>query len=249
MDKKCPHCNRPMPKGSSFCMYCFRNVNKLKEPDINQSRRNIRPALTVLVAVVLIAITAGSITIAAKSYDSDKTEAQSTAQAATVTEAATQSVSYTETTTEKATSSTTATEKATATTTEKTSEEATSETVEDVVTQSEKALTKKITRKVTTATVSNKVIISSGVLKKYPASKNSASYTIPYDVKKISDNAFEVNRNLKTLKFSKRENLDCNWDKLFSALPNLKTIYIYPGTSADTRGMQYFDGEIIYYYD
>ena len=87
------------------------------------------------------------------------------------------------------------------------------------------------------------------MLKKYPSSRKSSSYTVPYEVKEISKDAFKDNKYLKTLKFSKRADLKCNWDNLFASLSGLETIYIYAGTSADTQGMQFFTGEIVYYYD
>ncbi|MBQ9531402.1 MAG: zinc ribbon domain-containing protein [Eubacterium sp.] len=243
MDKKCPHCNRPIPKGSSFCMYCFNSVNNLKEPVINHSRRSFNPRITLLACAVFAIVTISVLAVVSNSNNKPEVKAQYSTTlsepAAKTTFPATTSIKTKEET------------KTTAVTKEKTTEQISLKSADNEETQTVQTSAKKTTRKTTTTTTtkSNKVIISSGVLKKYPSSKGSASYTIPYEVEKISDNAFERNSHLQTLKFSRRENLQCDWDKLFSALPNLKTIYIYPGTSVDTRGMQYFDGEIIYYYD
>ena len=86
------------------------------------------------------------------------------------------------------------------------------------------------------------------MLVSYPSSRKDRSYTVPSTVTKINSGAFR-NSYLETLTFSKRQSLDCDWAELFAGLPNLKTIYIYTGTDADTVGKQYFNGEIIYYYE
>ena len=237
MSKRCPYCNQPLPKASSFCLHCFSAVNPLKEVSapLQKSDKNLIPLVSIL-AVIVIVCAVGTVIL-----NLDKTD----------------NVSYTEQTVSANTSvSTKATEKPSVTTSaasESSVQPATATrpstvTETELMTEASEAAppsTTKNTVKKTTA--STAVVISSGVLKKYPSARSSSSYTIPYKVTKIADNAFETNTHLKSLKFSKRESLQCNWAKLFSSLPNLKTIYIYAGTSVDTEGMQYFDGEIVYY--
>lgn len=91
------------------------------------------------------------------------------------------------------------------------------------------------------------VVTSGSKIVYYPPGKTNSTYTISYDITEIQANAFKDNRHLRSIRFSKRENLKCNWTNLFSSVPNLNAIYIYPGTSADLNGIQHFDGEIIYY--
>ena len=250
MDKKCPHCNRPIPKGSSFCMYCFKNINRLKTPDICKTKRSVKRPLALIACITAIVIAVSTITVFAnREHIFESTTVSTSAQTTVTTEASALTTSV-----DKQTTSTTAkpTTKASTTTTtkvEQTSSASTENDDDEIISKSNVTAKQTTRRNKITTTKSNKVVIESGVLKKYPSSKSSKSYAIPYNVKKINDNAFEVNTNLTSLKFSKRENLTCNWDKLFSSLPNLRTIYIYPGTSVDTTGMQYFDGEIVYYYD
>ena len=105
-------------------------------------------------------------------------------------------------------------------------------------------MTAKPTKKKTTTEVLTPTI-SGSVLKKYPTDKKDSTYEIPYKVKKISRGAFD-NKYITTLKFSSREDVECDYNELFRSMPNLKTIYIYAGTTADLDGKQYFHGKIIY---
>lgn len=81
----------------------------------------------------------------------------------------------------------------------------------------------------------------------YPAGISKTSYTIPDFVDEISNDAFKGNTKIKKLRFSNNENFKCDWKNLFKSLENLESIVVYSGTPADTSGIQYFDGEIIYY--
>lgn len=95
-------------------------------------------------------------------------------------------------------------------------------------------------------TEADQIVITGGVLRHYPATATNQSYEIPYGVTKIADNAFSGNKYITSLTFSDRETLDCNYANLFNSLPNLNTIYIYPGTSPDLDGKQYFWGKVVY---
>jgi len=221
-------------------MYCFRQINTLKTPVITQPRRHLKPSLFLLAGLVVSAIIISTITaVAGNDKDSVSTKTPPTTTTVLTTQATTKPTSAA---TEKNGFASAVVEQASTAVT-------VSERSESAQEPSETTSQQQTTKRITTTTESKEVIITSGVLKRYPAAKSSKSYTVPYQVKRIADGAFEVNTHLTSLKFSKRENLECDWSRLFSALPNLKTIYIYPGTTADTLGMQYFDGEIIYYYD
>lgn len=172
-----------------------------------------------------------------KSAKEETTLTASTATVTSATETATQATTAKTTTAKKA-----ATKKETKTTA------ATTEAAAVTQAQTQPQTTQAPATKAAT-TASNAVSISSGTLSDYPNTKQDSFYAIPYGVSTIATGAFHGNAYLRTLKFSKRANLNCNWSNLFANLPNLSTIYIYAGTSADTQGMQYFDGEIIYYYD
>ena len=239
MSKKCPHCNQPLPKASSFCLHCFKMVTPLKEVATPKQKSHKKQATAAIILTAIIAVSA--ISAYAISFDKAKEAVKFDTSAPSVSVMSTKEASVASTTDLTSTTELTTTTEATQSeaTTEQTSEAASTEQ-----TQPAPAVTEATTR---ATTISKEIIISSGVLKLYPSARSNSSYTIPYDVTKIADGAFERNTHLKSLKFSKRENLQCNWAKLFSALPNLKTIYIYAGTSADIEGMQYFDGEIVYY--
>lgn len=93
----------------------------------------------------------------------------------------------------------------------------------------------------------NSVVYNDSTLVYYPSAKTNSEFTIPNYVTKIEKNAFKSNKYLESIKFSKNESFNCDWKNLFSSLENLNTIIIYAGTNADLIGMQYFDGEIVYY--
>ena len=247
MENKCPHCGKPLPKASSFCMYCMHAIH---EKDIAPKPRKKRKR-SVMIALIslLIIILSGSLAFVLIRNKPVKTETSvrvSTTAVTTVTQSAAQTTAAPKTTAKKETATkkeTTAKKKTTAkiVTTAAPTEAAT-------VTQPQPQTTQApATRAATTA--SNAVSINGGTLSDYPNTKQDSFYAIPYGVSTIATGAFHGNAYLQTLKFSKRANLNCNWSNLFANLPNLSTIYIYAGTSADTQGIQYFDGEIIYYYD
>ena len=214
-----------------------------KDYQIKQSKKSNK---TVIIICVLLAavVLSGILTFAIIHHKKAVRQAELKAStSATTTEPTTQV-----TTTEKATENTTNKAQKKAKTKKKAEKKETSAPqttiVEEIIYE-----TAPQTTKAPPTTASNKVVISGSVLSDYPNSKQDSSYTIPYTVTSISSGAFHGNPYLKSLKFSKRTNVSCNWSNLFANLPNLEKIYIYTGTSADTQGMQYFDGEIIYYYD
>ncbi|MBQ6380044.1 MAG: zinc ribbon domain-containing protein [Clostridia bacterium] len=241
MENKCPHCGKPLPKASSFCMYCMHAIH---EKDIAPKPRKKRKR-SVMIALIslLIIILSGSLAFVLIRNKPVKTETSvrvSTTAVTTVTQSATQTTTAKKNTAKKET--TTKKKKAAK------NETTTAPTEAATVTQPQPQTTQApATRAATTA--SNAVSINGGTLSDYPNTKQDSFYAIPYGVSTIATGAFHGNKYLQTLKFSKRANLNCNWSNLFANLPNLSTIYIYAGTSADTQGMQYFDGEIIYYYD
>lgn len=231
MENKCPHCGKPMPKSSNFCMHCMRGLDERDAPCV--SGKSGKKSSLILCAVLLIIALGGSAAFA--SAHRNKSKQVTTLSQALTTSATTQTASQNTT----AAPSTTKKQKA-----QKQTSTTAPSTQAQVVTQAPPPTT---TQAPTTA--SNQVVISDGVLTDYPNTKQDSFYTIPYSVKSIANGAFHGNTYLRTLKFSKRTNVACNWSSLFASLPNLETIYIYTGSSADTQGMQYFDGEIIYYYD
>ena len=241
MENNCPHCGKPLPKASSFCMYCMHAIH---EKDIAPKPRKKRKR-SVMIAFIslLIIILSGSIAfvlIRNKPVKAETSVRVSTTAVTIVTQSATQTTTAKKTTAKKET----ATKKKKAAKKETT----TAPTEAAVVTQPQPQTTQApATRAATTA--SNAVNINGGTLSDYPNTKQDSFYAIPYEVSSIATGAFHGNAYLRTLKFSKRATLSCNWSNLFANLPNLTTIYIYAGTTADTQGMQYFDGEIIYYYD
>lgn len=237
LDKKCPNCGNALPEEASFCMHCFTplNTTPLESSELgkNKSKKFIVLIYSALCAVILVSTLIcvhnskghnDAATSSSKQVTTISTVA--TRQATTEKASTTKNTTLTESTTAKPTSTTTTAVQTTKTTTKLTT-------------------TKKATTIKTTAVAP--VIIDDGTLKYYPADRTNSSYTVPYNVTKIAGNAFNNNKHLKTLKFSKRETVDCDWRNLFSSLPNLETVYVYPGTSADLEGLQYFDGEIVYY--
>ena len=236
LDKKCPNCGNALPEEASFCMHCFTPLNitplESSESGKNKSKRFFVLILFALCAVILVSTlicvhnSKGHNDAATTSSKQVTTISTSTTRQATTQKVeATQKTTVSKSTTAKPTSTTT-----TALQTTKTTK----------LTTTKKATTIK-------TTAAPPVIIEGDILTNYPADRTNSSYTVPYNVTKIAGNAFNNNKHLKTLKFSKRETVDCDWRNLFSSLPNLETVYVYPGTSADLEGLQYFDGEIVYY--
>ena len=237
LENKCPHCGQPLPKSSAFCLHCMQGLHDKDVPTASDNKR--KKGAVILCLLLLLFALSGSVAFALTRHarSASVTEAPQTASttiapvtAATTTQPTGADV---QTTTEKQTKkeTTNATTAPTATTQENTTQAAPQ------------------TTKAPETTASNQVIISGSVLSDYPNTRRDSSYTIPYGVTSIANNAFHGNPYLRSLKFSKRTNVSCNWSNLFASLPNLERIYIYTGTTADTQGMQYFDGEIIYYYD
>ena len=264
MENKCSNCGKPLPQGAVFCMHCFTLNSKKLPPDINGVKKK-KTALIIISLVVIICLcgaavfsigkarvakeeknaTSPSTTVKASEIAAPST---SVTAALTTAEAPTNAQTKPETTATQTTSAP-ATTTATTTATQPTAESTTKPKKETTKATKPKEKTAKKVKKKTTKAQSSEIIIENGVLKKYPSSRKSSSYTVPYEVKEISKDAFKDNKYLKTLKFSKRADLKCNWDNLFTSLSGLETIYIYAGTSADTQGMQFFTGEIVYYYD
>lgn len=248
MDKKCPNCGNALPEEASFCMHCFTplNVTPLEpsEAGKNKSKKFIALILFALCAVILI-----STFICVHNSRSHDDATSSVKQVTTI------STSTTKQTTTKKTEAVQKTTVAKSTTkiistTASTTDVSTSKQQKTTKATTKQTTTKKTTTKKSTTiktTALSPVIIDGGILTNYPSGRTNSSYTVPYSVTKIAGNAFNNNKYLKTLKFSKREAVECDWSNLFSSLPNLETVYVYPGTSADLEGLQYFDGEIVYY--
>lgn len=236
MDKKCPNCGNALPEEASFCMHCFTPLN-ITPLESSESGKNKPKRFFVLILFALCAVILVSTLICvhnSKGHNDAATTSSkqvTTISTSTTRQATTQKVEATQ----KTTVSKSTTAKPTSTTT--------------TALQTTKTTKLTTTKKATTikTTVAPPVIIEGGILTNYPADRTNSSYTVPYNVTKIAGNAFNNNKHLKTLKFSKRETVDCDWHNLFSSLPNLETVYVYPGTSADLEGLQYFDGEIVYY--
>ena len=265
MENKCSNCGKPLPQGAVFCMHCFTLNSKKLPPDINGVKKK-KTALIIISLVVIICLcgaavfsigkarfakeeknaTSPSTTVKASEIAAPST---SVTAALTTAEASTNAQTKPETTATQTTSAPETTTATTTTATQPTAESTTKPKKETTKATKPKEKTAKKVKKKTTKAQSSEIIIENGVLKKYPSSRKSSSYTVPYEVKEISKDAFKDNKYLKTLKFSKRADLKCNWDNLFASLSGLETIYIYAGTSADTQGMQFFTGEIVYYYD
>ncbi|MGN1421689.1 MAG: hypothetical protein ACI4XC_09255 [Eubacterium sp.] len=253
MDKKCPYCGQSIPEEASFCLHCFTPLNIVKYSDSEDNGKSKNAITAIVFSIIIIVVLTAVLTCSISKINNDKAAAiysGNSSQISTeenISDTATFSTKETATekiTTKKATDSkeaSTASEasKSTSATTEKqtTIKESTPK-------KSETKATVKATEKTTTSVPA--VVISNGILSKYPSDRKNKSYTIPYDVTRIEKNAFN-NKYIKTLTFSKRENVECDWANLFAGLKNLETVYVYPGTSADLEGLQYFDGEIVYY--
>lgn len=258
MENKCPHCGCDLPKSAAFCMHCFSVIAPQSAPYPEKvKRRKFTGAVIGLCLLVLVCSTVTALALSRQTqppllssetesiFDSDTTAFPSVTLLQENGSDAPESTPTTALETIPA-DSTAAFEQTTAATT-------TSAVANPAGTTTQQAATTKATTQKSTTAKSEEatpaeVMISDGTLTYYPADKKDRSYTIPYSVSTISRNAFN-NPYLQTLTFSKRERLSCDWENLFAGLPNLKAIYIYAGTDADTQGMHYFDGEIIYYYE
>lgn len=237
LDKKCPNCGNALPEEASFCMHCFTplNITSLKpsEAGKNKSKKFIVLILFALCAVILIS----TFICVHNSRSRDDAAISSDKQATTISPITTrQTTTKNAVTTQKTTIAKSTTAKPTSTTTT---------ALQTTKTTTKLTTTKKATTIKTTA--APPVIIEGDILTNYPADRTNSSYTIPNSVTKIAVNAFNNNKYLNTLKFSKYEAVECDWENLFSSLPNLETVYVYPGTAADLEGLKYFDGEIVYY--
>lgn len=247
MDKKCPNCSNALPEEASFCMHCFTPLNVTPQ-ELNENKTGNSKKIIVLILFVLCAVIFISTFICVhNSKNHDDSKYISTEHTTTINTATTE-----QTTTKKAVAiqKTTVTKSTTKSTSTSTTVASTSMQQKTTKATTKQASTKiNTTKKATTIkpTSPPPVVIEGGTLSNYPADRTSSSYTIPNSVTRISGDAFNNNKYLKTLKFSKRETVDCDWRNLFLSLPNLETVYIYPGTSADLEGLQYFDGEIVYY--
>ena len=92
----------------------------------------------------------------------------------------------------------------------------------------------------------NGVLYQKNTLIFYPPAKKDVSFTIPETVTSLKEGAFNHAR-FTTLTFNKSSTFECDWKALFAALSQLESIRVYPGSSADLVGAQYFTGEIVYY--
>lgn len=251
MDKKCPNCGNTLPEEASFCLHCFTQLNVTPLEPIEKSNNKSKDFIVLFSFVLCAVILASTFICVHNSKNHNDAVASSFKQVTTI-------ITTKQTTTKKAevtqktTTAKTTTEIVTTTASTTTSTNAVSTTKNQKITKTatkQNTTAKTTTKKATTikTTTVAYVIIDDGTLKYYPADRTNPSYSVPYGVTKIAGNAFNNNKYLKTLKFSKREAVECDWNNLFSSLPNLETVYVYPGTSADIDGLQYFDGEIVYY--
>jgi hypothetical protein len=250
MAKKCQNCKQELPEEAVFCLHCFKSLNTYSLDDKIANEINVKqhPTKSKVICICVIAIVILSIITTSLLVESHNNKVISV-NAETVTNNISIATENTKTTVKQdevntTTQPTTTTQQTSST--QLTSETQSTTTEQTTLSDTTATTTTKATTKVTT-TVSSKVVIEKNVLVDYPSNKKSESYSIPYSVTKISANAFNNNKYLKSLKFSKQENIDCDFENLFKNLPNLETVYIYPGTNADLEGLKYFDGEIVYY--
>lgn len=251
MKNKCPKCGCELPKDAAFCLHCFSSVKEKSPPvSINNKKRH---KTTVALILAVMAVTCCLFLLHLQKSPTDKNPSTTKPQTIDASEP-TEYASTSETinsTTEKAENSTITTVTTTTepdTTVAQTTAQQT--TTEAQIITTAKQTTTQTTQKTTQKPTQQKdesIVIKDGKLINYPKNKKDSSYTIPYSVKSIKKDAFGGNPYIKKLKFSKREEITCDWANLFSNLPNLETIYICAGTSVDIEGMQYFGGEIIYY--
>lgn len=257
----CPHCGKDIPEEASFCLACYRRINSPEPAELAPSAKSAKKAPVAAVSLAVIALAAFIVLITSDKPDAPKpqtvshsgapisvsaepstAETEKTKETATASPPSTEAESKTETTTSVSTEPATEAQTTTAPaseTTEKTTEKKTAEKT---------ANTTKATTKAPKATVPEEVTIKNGVLLAYPSGATASSYTVPYSVTKIAPGAFAKNKYLKTIKFSKREEVECDYSGLVSDLPKLKTVYIYPGTTADLN-INCFNGKKVVYYD
>ena len=232
MENKCPHCGKPMPKSSAFCMHCMQGIGE--KDALAVPHHKSKKSVVLVCALVLVILLSGGIAFAAIRHRTPALSETEAADSVNVIESSVSSTAASVPSTAKKQAKTTKKQAAKKATTAK-------ETAAPPATQAPEQPTyapeQPQTKPAPTA-ADNEVVIQANVLSDYPNGKTDSSYTIPYDVTSISANAFHGNTHLRALKFSKRTNVSCNWSNLFANLPNLETIYIYTGTSADTQGMQ-----------
>lgn len=259
MDHKCPHCSHPLPEEARFCMHCMRYTLELLDPPPVKSKKH-RSKAVIFAAAAAVIITTAIIILTAYSQPKTIPTASPTKNEENITTAVHTSAVVTS---KKTKSTEKATEIPTEELTDKKADEAGAMdkrvTEEDTTTsthsykkaKADNSTSEKVTKKRTEKTektdkkADSAPIIKDGVLIKYPDDLEADSYTIPHKVKSIKDGAFS-NKHLKSLYFSDREKLECDYEKLFSGLPSLQIVYIYPGTTADKEGKIYFSGEIVY---
>lgn len=247
MENRCPKCGCELPKDAAFCLHCFSNVNE-KSPSVatNNIKRH-RPAVLIILALIIVGC--GLLLLYLQKSSSNNIPSTTTMQITEATEQELDPSSKTIRTTEERTEKVTTTAQPTTTapvTTEAQTTVTQTTTEEQTASTTKQTTTQKTTQK-SPQQENESIVIKDGKLISYPKNKKDSSYTIPYSVKSIKNDAFGGNPYIKKLKFSKREEITCDWANLFSSLPNLETIYICAGTSVDIEGMQYFGGEIIYY--
>ena len=247
MENKCPKCGCELPKDSAFCLHCFSGVKEEFPTVANNSRERHKAVALIILALIIVGC--GLLLLYLQKSPSNNSPSTTTMQITEATEQELASSSVTIITTEERTEKVTTTAPHTTTDSVTTETQATvkqTTTEEQTDSTTNHTTTQKTTQK-STQQENESIVIKDGKLISYPKNKKDSSYTIPYSVTSIKKDAFGGNPYIKKLKFSKREEITCDWANLFSNLPNLETIYICAGTSVDIEGMQYFGGEIIYY--
>lgn len=243
MNRKCPHCGERIPEEAKYCLKCMNYTVELSNPITDQKSKKNNKSKIILICVSILVIIAAAISILISKVSSSSPKDDETVSSNSISTSISNN-SQSSSNLNEITSNNTETSEAstTQTTTETKTETTTTTTTSTVPITETTTLATTATKKATSAP---KPIINNGILESYPSGIKKSSYKIPYSVKSISPNAFH-NKHLKTLYFSNRENLECDWASLFYGLPKLQTIYIYPGTSVDIDGKQYFKGKIVY---
>ena len=276
MTKKCPHCGAEMPEESRFCLQCMQYAVAPEKPVLRteHSRKRLLPYLAALLAVVLLLTSVSAVYGVQKRHIAIAPEpsapvsdtatpsvaaVEASEQMADEETASAPPEASSEADTDISAGDTTAPSAggiaagaAVGTTVGTTAAAATRSATESATTKQNTTAAKTTaaptTAKNTTAATepADSIEITNGVLRHYPSGFTASRYTIPKNVTKIANNAFSGNRYITELEFSDREELDCNYANLFASLPNLKTIYIYPGTGPDLEGKNYFTGKVVY---